>query len=293
MFNYWYKGTLAQIFRKVAQQALSPKTLVYEDIMKLDGELREKNASIPPILKWKSVSSSIMDETHTILHRLNIELLYQKSLMILHRNYLSHDRSNPAFKYSREACIGAGLQVLQYQEEVHKATQPGGQLHNGNWISSSLSFHDFLLAAMVTCLDLYESHRQYAVTGLSNLESKAQRRKYGALVGAYDIWTSRKAISRDVKRASGILANILSKIPRPSIQSLENGAPRDLSSSAQIPAQSGYDVASLSAGSGGALLDHLSEEQLDTLHASKDFSTAMDFDTGGPLDAIFSGSDIG
>ncbi|OAL39228.1 hypothetical protein AYO20_01546 [Fonsecaea nubica] len=221
MLYYCYKGQLAQAFRKVAQQALSPRFPAYADVLSLDDELRKIRAGIPPSLRWRPLGSSITDETHTIVHRLNVELVYQKGMMILHRRYLSHDRTNPAFQYSRSACTGASFQMLQYQAEVDRATQPGGLLHNSQWTSANLAHHDFLLAAMITCLDLYESHRQTGTEAMPTLDSDAQRLRYDALKVSHDIWQSQTSTSSDARRASDILAIMLSKIPRPGPQKKE------------------------------------------------------------------------
>ncbi|KIW22385.1 uncharacterized protein PV07_12275 [Cladophialophora immunda] len=221
MLYYCYKGHLAQTFRKVARQALSPRVPAYADVLSLDGELLKIRAEIPPSLKWRPLGSSVTDETHIIMHRLNLELVYQKGMMILHRRYLSHERMNPAFEYSRNACITASVQMLRYQAEVDQATQPGGQLHNSQWTTSNLAHHDFLLAAMITCLDLYESHRQTRTKALSALDLDAQRIKYDALKVSHDIWQSQKSTSLDARRASNILAIMLSKIPRPGSQMQE------------------------------------------------------------------------
>ncbi|OAG37554.1 hypothetical protein AYO21_08286 [Fonsecaea monophora] len=221
MLYYCYKGHLAQAFRKVAQQALSPRFPAYADVLSLDDELRKIRARIPPSLRWRPPGSSITDATHTIVHRLNVELVYQKGMMILHRKYLSHDRTNPKFQYSRSACIGASFQMLQYQAEVDRATRPGGLLHNSQWTSANLAHHDFLLAAMITCLDLYESHRQTGSEAMPTLDLDAQRMRYDALKVSHDIWQSQTSTSSDARRASNILATMLSKIPRPGPQKKE------------------------------------------------------------------------
>lgn len=222
MLYYCYKGRIAQAFRKIARQALAPRLPLYQNVMQLDSELRQIRSEIPPSLVWRPLSSSITDETHAIMHRLNLELVYQKSVMILHRRYLSYDRSNPDYGYSRTACVTASHEVLQYQVEVHQASQPGGQLHNDQWSASSIALHDFLLAGMLACLDLYESHRENNAA-LSEAGSQAQRNKYDALQTSQKIWQSRRTMSADEKRASNVLAVMLSKIPRPSGQTDHTG----------------------------------------------------------------------
>ncbi|OAL21954.1 hypothetical protein AYO22_07551 [Fonsecaea multimorphosa] len=295
MLYYCYKGRLAQAFRKVARQAVSPRVPAYADVLRLDDELLKIRAEIPPSLEWKPLSSSVTDEIHTIMHRLNLELVYQKAMMILHRRYLSHDRVNPAFEYSRNVCVTASLQMLQYQAEFHQATQPGGQLQNGQWTTSNLAHHDFLLAAMVTCLDLYESHRQSNTSAPSALHLDAQRMKYDALKGCHEIWKSRKSVSSDARRASNILGIMLSKIPRPGSQKQKesNGNHVARNDIVQPLSQVSLDCVSTSSTNesrpGGEPLPPNDPSTLlfDSGHSGPQDSASQEF-----LDVIFSDSDM-
>jgi hypothetical protein len=157
MLYYCYKGRIAKIFRRIIRHASPFKVPSYEETMKLDDDLRVAHADVSPSLRMRSLGSSFTDPAYVVLNRLNIELLYLKSLCILHRNYFNHDRTNPKFDYSRKTCSDAALQILKHQAELDAACQPGDQFSNDKWMISSLTFHDFLLAAMITALDLHES----------------------------------------------------------------------------------------------------------------------------------------
>ena len=217
MLYYRHKSRLARIFRRIYQHALSLKTSSYEDTMKLDAELEEAHKDVPPSLQMKPLALSFTDQPYMILNRLYSDLVYLKSVCVLHRKYISQNRSDPSFAYSRRACGDAGLQILKYQVELHEACQPGELFHDHKWMLSSLSCHDFLLAAMTICLDLYESHKQPAISSPEDLE--AQVNKYDALKHSHGIWTSRRAFSRDARRASSVLDIILHKVPRPVVTS--------------------------------------------------------------------------
>jgi len=88
---------------------VSAKKLSYEDTIKLDLELHKRYKEVPPSLRMGRLSSSITDEAHMVMWRLNIELMYQRSLCVLHRDHLSHHRSNPSFDYPRRICTNAAL----------------------------------------------------------------------------------------------------------------------------------------------------------------------------------------
>jgi hypothetical protein len=217
MLYYRSKGCVQQVFRRIARYALSPRMPSYEEIMKLDAELHATHGVIPPSLRWKPLMEAITDDAHLILQRLGIELMYQKGLMMLHRNYISRERSNPAYAYSRTTCIDACLRALGYQADIHAATQVGGQLHHESWITTNLSLHDFLLASMIVCLDLYETtkHDGHSDTSVSKVET--QRKEYDALKAVYDIWSSSETVSRDAKRAASVLEVMFAKLPKPAV----------------------------------------------------------------------------
>ena len=215
MLYYRYKSRLARIFRQIYQHAISFKTSSYSETMKLDAELEKAHQDVPPSLRPRPLALSFTDLPYMILNRLYSDLVYLKSVCVLHRQYLSYKRSDPSFDYSRRACGAAALQILDHQAELNGACQPEGFFHEHRWMLSSLSCHDFLLAAMITSLDLYESHKQSATSCPEDLE--AQVKKYDALRHCHGIWMSRSGFSRDARRASTILAIMLSKVPRPDL----------------------------------------------------------------------------
>ena len=213
MLYYRYKSRLARIFRRIYRHAVSLKASPYEETMKLDVELDRTHEDVPPSLKMKPMALSFTDQPYTILNRLYSDLVYLKSVCVLHRKYLSESRSDPSFGYSRRVCGDAALQILKHQAELHGACQPGGLFREHRWMLSSLSCHDFLLAAMITCLDLHESHKQSTTSSLE--DSETQVKKYDALRHCHGIWLSRCGFSRDARRASSVLAVMLSRVPRP------------------------------------------------------------------------------
>jgi hypothetical protein len=217
MLYFCYKSRFARIFRRVIRHALSLKNPKYEETMKLDNELRETHDDIPLSLQMKPLRLSLADQPSMILDRLNIDLTYLKCVCVLHRKYISHARSNPKYEYSRTVCVDAALQILAYQAELYAACEPGGQFYKDKWMVSSLILYDFLLAAMITCLDLHESHNTSSTPSSADL--KIQADKYDILAHTRSIWMARKESSRDARRAANVLGVMLSKIPRPAVPS--------------------------------------------------------------------------
>ena len=215
MLYYCYKCRFSATFKRVIKHSLALKPPSYEFTMKLDRLLEKEYAEIPPSLWWRPLSTSFTDQAPLIINRMNINITCLKSRAVLHRKFLTHERSNPVYAYSRATCVDAALQILNCQADLYAATQPGGRFHNNKWLFSSISLHDFLLAAMIICLDLYEFHKESAISSPTDLEARVK--EYDALSQSQEMWTSRRAISREARRASNVLATMLSKVPRPNI----------------------------------------------------------------------------
>ncbi|GAB7351849.1 hypothetical protein MBLNU459_g2406t2 [Dothideomycetes sp. NU459] len=182
------------------------------------------------------IASSFVDPTYVVLNRLHVETLYLRTLCVLHRNYKSygHDHSNPRFDYSYKTCNEAALKMLGYQAELYEACRPGGRFHQDRWVLSSLTYHEFLLAATILCLSLWEFHKRSGETSIEELQ--AQATKYDALKLSRDIWHEWKDMSADAPRAARVLAQMLSKVTRPDVAtdvcSMESQVPDLLPSTA-------------------------------------------------------------
>ncbi|KAK4237193.1 hypothetical protein C8A03DRAFT_44945 [Achaetomium macrosporum] len=127
------KSRVMGVFKKIVGHTQSLASPTYDKTISLDLETRDVR----------------------IFERATIEILYLKSLVILHRRYVRyHGPASPRFEISRRACVEAALDILARQADLHYASQPGGRLWEDRWMIGSLTAHDFLLAAMVLCLYL-------------------------------------------------------------------------------------------------------------------------------------------
>ncbi|KAK3074066.1 hypothetical protein LTS18_014320, partial [Coniosporium uncinatum] len=151
------KARIVFQFGDIIEEVQSLRPSNYDDIMKLDHEVREIQATIPPHLRMRPVEESARDSASLIMQRYHIELLLLKSQCVLHRKFLGLARENPRYAYSRRTAIDASMTMLQHQVSLHRESQPGGRLRNVKWFSSSLTTQQFLLAGMIVCLDLYHT----------------------------------------------------------------------------------------------------------------------------------------
>ena len=191
------KGRMMTVFEKILNQELSLAPVPYDRIMELDSALRQAHSTIPLPLKHKPMSQSFADPSHVIMVRLNIELLYQKSICVLHRKYLTQKTSN---SYSRDACATAAMEILNHQASVHQEAQPGGQLYQDRWMLSSFTMNDFFLAAMILSL----------VVSTDSGNDSGRQAKIDMLQRSYLICHEQK--SKEARRVTEALAAMLTKL---------------------------------------------------------------------------------
>ncbi|KAK6511278.1 hypothetical protein TWF481_000199 [Arthrobotrys musiformis] len=207
MLYYCHKIRMTSVFRRVIGQALALRQPDYEKIMELDRELDEVHNGIPTVLRLNGSirESSFADASYMILHRMVLELTYHKCLCVLHRMYLTFEKENPKYAYSRRRAMESALRILDIQSDAYDESQPGGRLWDERWMVSSLTLHDFLLASMILCLDLSQK---------KNPEKSVPKcsRCLPALQKSYRIWSEKKHTSRDALHASSILAVMLAKL---------------------------------------------------------------------------------
>ncbi|KAI9719226.1 MAG: hypothetical protein M1812_003556 [Candelaria pacifica] len=290
MLYFCYKSRLIRIFRRILRHASAFKAPSFKVTMKLDHELHMIWVDAPPSLRMKPIASSIADQSWEILHRLYVRLVYLKSLCVLHRRYLSFARSKPEFEYSRTTCTSAALEILDHQAEMHAACQPGCQFHSDKWMLSSLTNHNYLLAAMILSLDIIESYRESPTT--SSRGPQEQAKVLDRLRSSHDIWASRREFSRDARRASTFLASLLSRLPRLKTLSDPSTVQHPMPCAMQGPPDSGNqtkakfdaDIPDVSTGHMKGL--NVSAEQFPPIDL--DFTGAYD---PGPISTIFSESE--
>jgi hypothetical protein len=187
----------------------------YDEVMRLDSSLTETHVTLPPYLHMRSLSLSITDNADLILRRYAIEACFQKSRCVLHRKYLIPGKSSPQFRYSRTASVDAAMKLLDIQCLFNVATQPGGQLFGEQWRSSAIINQDYVLAAMILCLDLawgmkVENGLPSDCEGESEIEVMWPRnRRLQALISSYEIWCKSSTVSALAAKAAETLRAML------------------------------------------------------------------------------------
>lgn len=149
-----FKNRLLRVLGLIVDESTSINSLSYSDTMKLDVQVIATYDAFPPYLISRPLSASITDNPDVIMRRLMLETCFQKARCVLHRQYLIPAQTNPHYRYSRSSCIDAAMKLLSIQSDFYDASQPGGQLFRDRWRINSMVNQDYVLAAMILCLDL-------------------------------------------------------------------------------------------------------------------------------------------
>jgi hypothetical protein len=207
------KARLAYMLGDIIEdtQAINGRPVTYDDIMQKDQKLRDVQASIPPHLQLKPLSDSVLDPSSLLMQRYYLDILYQKSLCVLHRRYISRAPSNPRYAHSRRTAVEASMQLLSIQELLHRECEPGGRLNQMMWFVTSLHKSDFLLGAMIVCLDLnYDATAAQYDRFFWTPEQRANMLR--ALETGLAIWERDAGVSMEAFKAAKILRIMLEKL---------------------------------------------------------------------------------
>ncbi|KIW98656.1 uncharacterized protein Z519_00317 [Cladophialophora bantiana CBS 173.52] len=203
------KSRLMTTFGKVCSHALSFRDCSQQEVMDLDREVRAVYATVPEILHIRPMSQSFADPSYLVMVRTNCEFLYQKSLLVLHRKYMTQG-THPT---STEACTDAAMAITRHMLDLHKEFKPGGQLFQDRWMLSSFTMNDFYLAAMVLCLGLSMWKKANPGKELEVAkDDKKMAEQFQLLKAAFGICEELTPTSNEAKRVADVLRVVLGEI---------------------------------------------------------------------------------
>ncbi|KAL1900300.1 hypothetical protein Sste5346_002611 [Sporothrix stenoceras] len=214
------KSGIMSCFQSVVAHTRSLAPRSYEDTAQLDTRLRTAYSELPAYYQYKPLSQSLIDNPSVIMNRTTIEMLYLKSVIVLHRNYIpqyykgqSPTASSSSLATSRQVCLDAACTVLGRQAELAAATRDGGLLHDARWMISALTVNDFILAAMVLCLDLTLRGKH----GVRDNDDDNSR-SLTAIRTAHAIWVASSAQSPEARIAAEALGSTLARVEAQQVQ---------------------------------------------------------------------------
>ena len=200
---------------------ISGKKITYDEVLKRDNRLRDIRSGVPPHLKLRPMEECTHEPANLLMQRFNLDIMWQKSMCVLHRKYIARARVNQRYAHSRRACVDAAMEILRHQTKLHRESQLGGRLRTMKWFISSLTKHDFLMAAMIVCVDLhYDSISEAAPACPLNYDkyfwTPTQRQDMlQSLEISQQIWNESAEESMEAYKASNILKIMLETIKTP------------------------------------------------------------------------------
>jgi hypothetical protein len=234
------KSKMTYLFGRIVERSQSLTNPVsYEETMKADHELRETRAQHPPLLQARPFVESARDPANLIMQRIGLEMMFLRCLFVLHRKFIMRGRENSKYAYSRRTCLDASLELLSHQATLHAESQPGGRLRSVKWYISSLTTHDFLLAAMLICSDLHHTaveerngRKPGAAASVPDLYDPGKREEMlRAVEHCIVIWDSVRDSSMEAYKGAHALRIMVERI-RPINQAAS--APNELNGPAHI-----------------------------------------------------------
>ena len=199
------KAKICAVFAEAAELAQRITPPRYATIVSLEKRLEEAHNQVPEGMRVRPVQDCVTDAPVLIMGRYNIELLYLKTKLVLHRTFIIAGQTDPEYAESRKICVESALEILRYHVTIFHACQPGGQLNKVWWYMSSLQTFDFLLAAMVLCLEL--NH----LRSIGDASPDKVSEMLSLLESTYDIWANHPNRYRDSIRGAEILRAMLKK----------------------------------------------------------------------------------
>lgn len=210
---YLAKAPVIESFGRIASH-LQDVHASPEEVQELDVRLRTARANLPAYYQIRPIEDSLIDPAFTLICRFAIDQICLTGFCILHRKGLVAARFDEKFKPSRQACIEAAMTMLEYQHLRHQESKPGGRLSGLRATMLSFTKNDWLLAAMLICLDIHLSAT--TTTNVSDDVSiwgrDRREEMLKALETSYYIWREYSEESVEALKASEALAAMLAKI---------------------------------------------------------------------------------
>ncbi|KAH7165760.1 fungal-specific transcription factor domain-containing protein [Dactylonectria macrodidyma] len=207
------KASVMTMFKKVVSHTRSLALPSSEHEMALDRQVRDVYNHMPENYKYKPLRQSIFDNPGIIMNRITIEMVHLKSIIVLHRHHITN-WDDPQSEIPRRTCLEAAGRALDRQAELYQVTQPGGQLHDVRWMVSALTTNDFILAAMVICLDLTMNLRRLGEKGISASKGSedAFQRYFTAIKVSHEIWAATSEHSSEARIAAHALQSTMQRV---------------------------------------------------------------------------------
>lgn len=202
------KSRLCEVCGKISIVANKLQPPSYEQVLDLDRQLQHAHSLVPSFFQLKHSQIFVTESSDHVLKRFSIALTYQKSRCMLHRSFMLRDKEHPEYLFSKTAAQESAMELLRNQSMIHDAALPGGPIARDRWFISSLSVHDFLLAAMI----IYISIKQDLKETRSGSKESDIRERLEALERSRNIWKQSSTTPTKARSAISVLDAMITKV---------------------------------------------------------------------------------
>ncbi|KAK5217296.1 hypothetical protein LTR72_009863 [Exophiala xenobiotica] len=211
------KSRLMTSFGRVCAHSLSFRDVSQAEVMALDREVRSVHATVPDVLRIRPMSKSFADPSYLVMVRINCEFLFQKSLCVLHRKYMTTTNAQTGeytHPESVAACTNAASAITRHMLDLHKEFKPGGQLYTKRWMLTSFTMNDFYLASMVLCLAVSMWKRRHPGQSVQEGHEADEKTReiYALLTAAFGLCEELSQTSTEAKRVADVLRVVLGQM---------------------------------------------------------------------------------
>ena len=213
------KTKIVRVFGQIARQAHGLTPPPYSEVLRLDTLLQETWKNVPNFMMVRPLDECVGDPPTLLIQRFGLRSLYNKSRCVLHRRYLAEFPPNKEHDYSRQQCLEGAVSLMRTQGLIWEACQPARSLAHHGWFISSLSVHDYLLAAMVLYLIIQNEHYGDAssgiewTTGQTPTPTKDELKEM--IKRSHQIWLRVSQTTAEVRKTADTLAVMLAKLGLP------------------------------------------------------------------------------
>lgn len=200
------KSRIMKCFGQITDLAYSREQASYEEILAIDRRLEEARELLPPLLQYQPIDQCFAETTELIMKRYTLEILYQKARVVIHRRYMAE--TNSKYTYSRKNCLDAARETLRHHSDVYQESLPGGQLYAERFFMNSLQNTDFMLSAMILCLELSQENER----DTARMEPQERDGLLRLLETTYHIFKEGRHRSIDTQRGYAALRIMLGRV---------------------------------------------------------------------------------
>ena len=207
------KTRLVRAFARVLKEVNRKSIMPYERILELDKGLRRIYSDIPDLYKMKPMAAQQEDSLQLVRCRFVLASVHYKSLCVLHSRFLHDAYRSPQYMYSQRVCLESAMSLLTFQAVQHQELAIGGRLSRLSRYQTSLTSHDYLLAAAILCaelsLRLKSQGDPFPYSGEPRIEALLE-----AIERSAAIWSQTRDQSIEAYKASDVLGMLSRRFRR-------------------------------------------------------------------------------